>query len=136
MRLLDQNLIRVSDSGWDLVGQKCVDCGKIAYPRKRVCPQCFSSDLDEYLLSRSGTLHTFTTTYLGSPSLKPPYTIGFLDLPEGIKLMGVILAAHPTESSLTVGMKMEIVLDVLREDPDGEDVYCYMFRPFTEEHSQ
>lgn len=132
MRVLDQNLLRLTDKGWDLVGQKCTRCGMIAYPRKRVCPRCFSDGLDEYLLSKHGTLHTFTTTYLGSPSLPTPYTMGFLDLPEGIKLMGMIRVEQPAETRLKVGMPMEVVLDRLRTDAGGEDIYCYMFAPAEE----
>ncbi len=129
MRVLDPKLIRVTERGWDLIGQKCARCGKLAYPRKRVCPACFSSDLDEFVLSRHGTLHTFTTTYVGPPGLPSPYTMGFLDLPERIKLMGLISVPQSAEKHLRVGMAMEIVLEKLRRDPSGEDVYCYMFRP-------
>ncbi len=129
MRILDQKLLRVSDDSWDLVGQQCASCGKIAYPRKRVCPRCFGTDLGEYLLSKHGTLHTYTTTYLGSPSLPTPYSMGFLDLPDGIKLMGMIRTAEPSGDALEVGMPMDVVLDRLRTDTDGEDVFCYMFAP-------
>ncbi len=129
MRLLDDKLMRRTDAGFDLVGQHCANCGKIAFPRKRVCPVCFSSDLGDHVLSRSGTLHTFTTTHLGPPVLPAPYTIGFLDLPEGIKLMGLIRIAQPAAEYLEIGMRMDIVLDRLRTEPDGDDIYCYMFAP-------
>jgi uncharacterized OB-fold protein len=132
MRLLDPKLLRVTGESWDLVGQRCNDCGMIAYPRKRVCPRCFSSDLGEHLLSKHGTLHTYTTTYLGSPSLQAPYSIGFLDLPEGLKLMGMIRIEQPADDKLAVGMAMKIVFDVLRTDPDGEPVYSYMLAPAEE----
>lgn len=129
MRVLDSNLIRVTDAGWDLVGQKCAHCGKIAFPRKRVCPECFGEQLDEHILSRHGTLHTYTCTHLGPPGMPSPYLLGFLDLPEGIKLMGQIITDTPWEQALEVGMPMDIVMDVLRQDASGEDIHCYKFRP-------
>lgn len=128
MRVLDEKLIRISESSWELIGQKCADCQKVAFPRKRVCPRCFSTNLDEQLLSKQGTLHTYTTTYLGSPTLPTPYSLGFVDLPEGIKLMGMFRKSG-AEQNLEVGMPVHLVLDVLRTDPDGEPVYSYLFAP-------
>lgn len=129
MKLLDPNLFKETEEGLALVGQKCRTCGKIAFPKKRVCPECFSDDLEDKLLSKTGTLHTFTCTYLGVPHLNPPYIIGFVDLPEKIRLLSLIIDCEPWEEVLQVDMPMEMVIDKLMEDEQGEDVYCYKFRP-------
>ena len=129
MKLLDPNLFKETPEGVALVGQKCRSCGKIAYPRKRICPECFSEDLQDQILSRTGTLHTYTCTYLGAPHLKPPYVIGFVDLPEKIRLLSLITDCEPWEEILKVDMPVEMVIDKLMQDENGEDIYTYKFRP-------
>ena len=127
MKVLDEALIRVGPDGWELLGQKCASCGYVAYPRKRVCPRCFSEDLHEHYLSKRGVLHTFTFTHLGPARFNAPYGMGFVDLPEGIRLLGLI--DHPASEcdSLEVGMEMEVVLGVV-DAANGEQALCYKFR--------
>lgn len=128
MRFVGDNLIRGDLERWEMVAQKCSGCGKIAYPMKRVCPECFGEDLAELPLGRHGTLHTFTVTHVGPPELNAPYILAMADIPEGLKLMGQVMS-DPLNHGLTVGMPIEIVLDKLRVDPDGEDVYSFKFKP-------
>ena len=130
MKVLDANLLSETPDGWVLLAQKCRSCGKVAFPRKRVCPECFGEDLEDQALSRSGTLHTWARTYLGVPRIGLPYVIGFVDLPEKIRLFGLILAGEDEE--LTVGQSMDIVFDTLWQDESGEDVFCYKFKPGAE----
>lgn len=127
MKILDTNLLSETAEGWALVAQECRACGKIAYPRKRVCPECFGEDLVDRPLSRSGTLHTYATTYLGVPRIGLPYVIGFVDVPEKIRLFGLIIA--DSDASLAVGQRMDIVVSKLFQDETGEDVFGYKFRP-------
>lgn len=128
MRFVGDNLIRGDANRWEMVAQKCATCGTIAYPKKRVCPECFGAELDDLVLSKNGTLHTFTVTHLGPPELPTPYILGFIDLPEGLKVMAQILADDPLDHGLRVGDAMDVVLARLRTDPDGVDVYSYKFQ--------
>lgn len=129
MRFVGDNLIRGDLKHWEMVAQKCAACGKIAYPMKRVCPECFSEDLSELPLGRQGTLHTFTVTHLGPPELETPYILAMADTPEGLKLMAQVAVPDPLNHQLTVGMPVEVVLGKLRVDPDGVDVYAFKFKP-------
>lgn len=131
MRLLDPNLLLETADGWALKGQECRGCGRIAFPRKRVCPDCFGDDLADRPLSRTGTLHTFTRTVLGAPHLNPPYVIGLVDLPEKIKVLSLIVDCDPGAEGLQVGMPVELVIGRLREGPDGEGLYGPQFRPIS-----
>lgn len=118
----------VSD-GHGLRAQQCADCGKMAFPCKRVCPACFGEDLDERVLGTSGTLHTWTETHLGAPHLPSPYLLGFVDLPEGIRLMSLLVDCDPWEEVLRVELPMEMTMRPLMKDANGEDLYTYMFTP-------
>jgi uncharacterized OB-fold protein len=129
MRLLDANLVRETPEGWVLVAQKCRSCGRLAYPKKRFCPQCLGEDLAEQPLSRIGTLHTYTRTYVGPPRLGSPYTVGFVDLPEKIRVFAPIVEG---DTELQVGQTMELVMDVLWREEGGEEVVSYKFRPLAQ----
>lgn len=129
MKLHDPAMFAETSGGPALAGQKCRDCGKIAFPRKRVCPACFGENLDEQLLSRTGVLHTFTCTHVGAPHLPSPYLLGFVDVPEGIRLLSLLVDCDPWEEVLQAGMPMEMVLGPLMRDASGEELYTYKFRP-------
>lgn len=130
MKLLDANLMSETPDGWVLMAQKCVDCGRVAFPRKRVCPECFGENLADQALSGRGTLHTWARTELGVPRIGLPYLIGFVDLPEKIRVFGLIDAGEG--ENLTIGQTMDIVFDTLWRDKSGEEVFCYQFRPAAE----
>jgi len=127
MKLLDANLLSETSDGWVLMAQKCGNCGKIAFPRKRVCPDCFGEELSEYPLSRTGNLHTFARTYLGISRLEAPYDIGFVDLPEKIRVFTLI--KNNEEQPLKIGQEMEMLVEKFWTDDAGEDIYCYKFQP-------
>lgn len=116
-------------TGLVLVGQHCRVCGKVAFPHKRVCPSCFGEALEDQPLSSTGVLHTFTCTHVGAPHLPTPYLLGFVDLPEGIRLLSLLTECDPWEEVLTVGMSMEMVIRPLMTDPSGEELHTFKFRP-------
>lgn len=120
-----------TEDGLRLVGQRCRACGMIAFPRKRVCPRCFAEDLADHTLSLVGTLHTYTCTYTGAPHLPKPYVLGFVDVPEGIRLLALIVDGGECGSELEVGMRMEMTMRPLKVDDEGNTLYSYMFRPQT-----
>lgn len=135
MKLHDPHMFTETGSGPMLVAQRCATCGKVAFPRKRVCPGCFGESLEEQVLGRTGTLHTYTCTYLGSPHLPAPYVIGFVDLPEGIRLLSLIVDCEPWDEVLEVGMPMEMTIGPLMPDAQGETLYTYKFRPVVKDGS-
>lgn len=129
MKLHDPAMFAETDTGPRLVGQCCTACGKIAFPRKRVCPECFGEELDEQLLGRTGTLHTYTRTHVGAPHLPKPYVLGFVDVPEGIRLLSLIVDCDPWDEVLRAGLPMEMTIRPLMPDAEGTPLHTYMFRP-------
>lgn len=129
IKLHDPHMFTDTSSGLALLAQRCADCGKVSFPRKRVCPACFGERLADHALSRTGTLHTYTRTYVGAPHLPSPYVLGFVDLPDGIRLLSLIVECDPWEEVLVVGMSMEMTIGPLMRDEDGEMLHTYKFRP-------
>jgi uncharacterized OB-fold protein len=135
-KLHDPALYTEAGDGLALIGQRCRDCGKIAFPRKRVCPECFGEHLGGQVLSRTGVLHTFTRTHTGVPHLAKPYVIGLVDVPEGIRLLTLIEDYEPYEEVLRAGLKMEMIIAPLMTDENGTVLHSYKFRPAQDQRPQ
>lgn len=128
-RFIEDGWFHDFGGGLSLVGGRCPACGRTYFPTKLVCPSCFSADQEKVPLSGTGTLHTFTRSHMGPSGMKAPFTIGFIDLPEGIKLFSLLTECDPWDKVLSVGMEMELVIETIRHDEDGHEIVGYKFRP-------
>lgn len=115
--------------GAALTGGRCPACGKVYFPVKQVCPDCFEAEQQKVPLSRKGRLHTFARSHVGPSGIPTPYVIGFIQLLEGIKLFSLLTQCEPWEKVLTVGMEMEMVIETVRRDEEGTEIIGYKFRP-------
>lgn len=80
-------------------------------------------------MSGKGTLHTFARSHMGPSGMQTPFTIGFIDLSEGIKLFSLLTQCDPWDKVLAVGMEMEMVIETIRQDEEGNEIVGYKFRP-------
>jgi uncharacterized OB-fold protein len=118
-----------------LIGSKCNDCGEVTFPSQRSCPSCTSESTEEVLLSRRGTLWTWTVQHFPPPT--PPYKgdagsfvpfgVGYIELPEGVRVESR-LTTHKA-SQLEIGMQMELVIEKFMDAPDGSERMTFAFRP-------
>ena len=115
--------------GFVLVGSRCETCKKTFFPKKIVCPNCFDSDLKEVPLSRKGRLHTYSVSAMGPPEMKKPYAIGFIDLPEGIRVFSILNGCEPWDEVLKVNMEMEMIISEIKKDESNDPIWSYKFRP-------
>lgn len=92
-----------------LLIQVCNDCqSKIFYPRK-YCPECWSGNLDWMEGSGRAKIYTFSTAYsMVEPKFMDelPYTIAYVDLEEGIRMMTRIVDCDPAD--IKIGMDVEV----------------------------
>ncbi len=92
-----------------LLIQTCKDCkSKIFYPRKR-CPECWSGNLDWMQASGKAKVFTFSTAYaMVEPKFMDelPYTIAYVDLDEGVRMMTRIVGCAPED--VHFGMEVEV----------------------------
>ncbi len=56
-----------------------------------------------------------------------PFGQGFISLPEGVAVAAALTSADPDE--LVIGREMELVIDKLYDDDDGNNVMSYSFKP-------
>jgi len=109
-----------------LVGHKCTMCGRIFGPFATFCYACGSHSLESLALSRRGRLYSYTVVYNPTKHLKPPYAIGWIELPEGIIITSLLKGWD--EKALSVGIDMELVIEKLW-DENGDEIIGYKFQP-------
>jgi len=56
-----------------------------------------------------------------------PYAFGWVELPEGVRVETLYTGCRPEELSL--GMKVELVIETLHTDSEGREIVCHKFRP-------
>ena len=115
-----------------LLASKCRQCGEIFFPKKigGVCTHCQHDTFDEIKLSSTGKIYSYSVVMIRPPEYykgEVPYTLGFVDLPEGIRVE--TLFTQCDFDVLAVDMEVEMILDTLHIDEEGNEVICYKFRP-------
>ena len=123
----------------ELIGSRCEKCGAKTFPAQGHCPRCASTSMTEVLLSRTGSLWTWTIQgfrpksppYKGDDSDPfEPFGVGYVDL-DGELLVEARLTENDSER-LAIGAAMELVIVPLYREEDGTDVLTYAFRPVEE----
>lgn len=85
--------------------------------------------MEEVHLSQRGKLHSYYISQIAPPGFKPPYAMGYVDLPEGVRLFSIFSLDKVSEHFLQVGMEVELVLEKIREDEEGNELIGYKFKP-------
>lgn len=109
-----------------LLANRCNSCGQIFFPKAIFCLNCLSEDMSELRLSRIGKLYSYTVGHMPSTHFEPPYAIGYVDMPEGVRIFAPLKMTK--DKPFTIGMEMEVVVETLWREGDKE-VVGYEFRP-------
>lgn len=98
------------------------------WPRRRRCPLT-AAPVDDVVLEARGTLWSWSYAHLPWPGLASPsgtngYGVGLIDLPEGPRLLGVLLGSQGDWEigDTMVGVAFEFM------ERDGESVCLMAFR--------
>ncbi len=81
----------VTDDG-ALRGGRCTACGASSFPQAFICPSCNSVDVAPAEIQGTGTLYSFTTVHISS-TFPTPYNLGYVDLTDGLRVLGQLRAA-------------------------------------------
>jgi uncharacterized OB-fold protein len=118
-----------------LIGGKCKACNTYYFPKTdiRHKPDCTDRRATEdTLFSRKGKLDSFTIQYYQPPPPSPnpvpfaPYPIGWVSLPEGIAIPGIITGCELEE--VKMHMDVELVVEAGGQDKEGNDVLIWKWR--------
>jgi uncharacterized OB-fold protein len=85
--------------------------------------------MEEVHLSGRGKLDTFSIVNAALPGFKAPSIQAYVNLEEGPRIWSLITGVEPDEKALKIGMELELVVEKVREDAQGNEVISYQFRP-------
>lgn len=115
------------DGSGNLLGSKCRSCGAHFFPVREACAGCLGQDLETVRFSTEGTLYTYSVVRQSTPAFEVPYALGYVDFPEGVRIMGQL--AGVDFDKITIGMPMALALEPFGEDEEGNPLTGYRFRP-------
>jgi uncharacterized protein len=121
-----EGLFQESPEGSVLVGSKCKNCGQIFFPKVKFCFTCLSENVEDFKLSRQGKLYTYTIGRMPSVHFQPPFAVGYVELPEGLKIFTPLKIDD--KKPFKIGMEMEVSIEKLWQDGDKE-VIGFIFKP-------
>jgi len=121
-----------------LLGNRCTTCGTVFFPKASFfCrnPACAGEEFEETKLSRFGRIWSFTDAqYQPPPPYIPrsedyqPFAIAAVELAdEQMVVLGQVADGY-TVADLQVGQQVELVVEELFSDGDGEHV-VWKWRP-------
>ena len=120
-----------------LIASKCKGCGEVTFPKQDSCPSCTGRSAEPILLSRRGTLWTWTVQrfpppvppYAGSADRESfvPFGVGYVELPEGIRVESRLTENDPEK--LCIDKEMELVIEKFGEDEEGNELMTFAFQP-------
>lgn len=112
-----------------LIGSRCRACGNVFFPQRAVCPACISDDtLEETPLSTRGRINSFAVVQVAPAGFVAPYIQALVDLPEGLTIFSLIAGGAPEEQALEMGAEVELTVEPISVDENGNEVMGYKFR--------
>lgn len=129
-------LMEDGPDGVRLCAARCGSCGSIYFPRPLNCrnPDCVASVLEDTLLDGRGLLYSYTIQRYRPPALFrmddwEPYALGLVELPQGIRVMGMLSGFDL--NNIRIGERVKLVSECLFAEPELGEVLTYKFAPAT-----
>ena len=112
-----------------LMAGKCLKCGKLHLPPRPICDNCYGQDFEWVEVSGKGKLLTYTTIYIAPAQFQAltPYTIGIVELENGLKLPGMI--SNVSEAQLKISMDLTIDFQACTTGQAWPQWPRYCFKP-------
>ena len=130
---IEEGFFRIPDDPAEpprLLGSRCPACGEVFFPRRLVCAKCLYEGTEDTELSTSGTIYTWTYCHVPLFGKKDADVTGYgvaqVDLPEGPRVQSILSGER---EQFSIGMTVELDLETLRQNSNGDDVVIYRFRP-------
>lgn len=108
-------------------GARCRDCGKTWFPGAAICPQCRSQAIEPVGLSRGGKLYSWSRLHQAARGWAAPYVVGYVDLPEGVRVFTHIATDDPNALKPDQPMAFRAVTPVTNSE--GQEVIHFVFVP-------
>ncbi len=130
-----EGLFAETANGPRLLGSKCATCGTPYFPKTSICrrPDCAASKIEDAQFGPRGTLWSYSVQHYPPPPPAKydepysPYAMGMVDLDEGLRVLARI--STNDLDAIKPGMAVELVIERLYGDAQGNEVLTWKFRP-------
>jgi len=109
----------------ELRATRCPGCGRVYYPPRGDCPECFTDELEWIKLEGPGELISYTTIYVpperflpdlgkGAPFTKfdyQPAPVGIVRLENGVQVMGWLVGVEDPRVGMQLRPKVQLLKD-------------------------
>lgn len=89
-----------------LSGSRCTRCWALAYPCHEVCHRCGGGDTAPAAIGGTGVLYSWSTVHVSS-ARATPYTLGYVDLADGVRVLALIEG----DAALRPGIDVRLTTD-------------------------
>lgn len=113
---------------YNLIGSKCLQCGKVFFPKRILCPECRrKGKLEDINLTGKGKILTYSVIETPTDEFKniAPYVVAIVELDEGAKITTQIVDCDIEK--VEIGKEVEMVFRKIRE-AGGNGVISYGFK--------
>lgn len=120
-----------------LLASRCTACGNHMFPVQQSCSRCSGASTETVELGRRGTLWTWTVQsyppkappFAGNddPATFVPYGVGYIDIDGQLLVESRLTVSDPEQ--IEIGMELELVVDPLFVNDDGDEVVTFAFAP-------
>jgi uncharacterized OB-fold protein len=124
-----------------LIAGRVRETGQLMFPRREHVMLDDGSlvETEAVELPRRGRLWTFTTQgfppplkdFVGSTKPYTPFSLGYIEFEGGLLVQTRL--TEPDPAALTIGQEMELVLETIGTDAEGNDLVMYAFSPIAAE---
>ena len=83
---------RRDDGGFELLGTHCPSCGYRMLVHPPRCARCFAA-LDDAAFPSTGSVWSSTVVRIPVPGRTPPYTLAYVDIDDGPRVLAHIIGA-------------------------------------------
>ena len=103
---------------------RCVECGRVAYPPRKVCPSCRGTSFEGLRLTPSGKVVTSTVIHVPPDDFlnEAPYAMAIVETPEGARFMTQVVDCDP--SSVMPGTEVSLEFRLIRKEGQS-GILCY-----------
>ena len=118
-----------SDGKYHLLASRCNACKRTFFPKRKYCGKCGSEDVQVIHLSDRGRVYSFTQVDRKSmyTIIEPPYMEAEVEMPEGVSVYTILDKCDP--QTVNFGMEVEVYVEKVKQDEQGNDVIAYKFKP-------
>lgn len=72
-----------------LCASQSISSGSLAFPQRSTCQMTGTADMEPICIGPDGTLYSFSTIHV-SATRTVPYTIGYVDFPNGLRVLAQV----------------------------------------------